>query len=147
MFRWVAVGALLLAIGGCTGSPPSYHGPTYTCCLAADIDRVYHPGDTLSIHWIAQGSPAPSGAEPHFELNAHLDGPFGTVTELKGGAAPPHTLAAAPLRPTGVAGEQPVSTIPIPLTAEPGSYDLVTSVAETGSTFSGGSIIQIAAGS
>jgi len=154
MFRWVAVGALLLAIGGCTGSPPSYHGPTYTCCLAADIDRVYHPGDTLSIHWIVQGTPAPSGAEPHFELNVSLSGSFGSVEELKsqvvqakGQAAGPQTVAAEPLHPTGVAGEQPVSTILVPLTAAPGYYNLKFSVAEPGSTFSGGSIIQIAAGS
>ena len=149
MFRWVAVGALLLSVGACTGPPlgPTYQGPTYTCCVAADINQIYHPGDTLSIHWIVQGSPAPSGAVLRFELNAHLDGPFGSVTELKGGAAGKQTVAAAPLRPTGVAGEQPVSTIQIPLTAEPGYYNLVTSVGARGSTFSGASIIQIAAGS
>jgi len=79
-------------------------------------------------------------------LNAHLDGPFGSVADLKSGAAGPQTVAAASVRPTGVAGEQPVSTILIPLTAQPGYYDLVTSVGEPGSTFSGGSVIQIAAG-
>jgi hypothetical protein len=156
MFRWVAVGALLLSVGGCAGPrvETTYQGPTYTCCVAADIDRIYHPGDTLTIHWIVQGSPAPSGAVLRFELNAHLDGPFGSVEELKsqvvhakGQAAGPQTVAAAPVRPTGAAGEQPVSTIPIPLTAEPGYYNLETSVGAAGSTFSGGSIIQIAAGS
>jgi hypothetical protein len=122
--------------------------------VAADIDRIYHPGETLSIHWIVQGSPAPSGAVPHFELNARLSGSFGSVEELKsqvvhaeGRAAGPQTVAAAPLHPTGVAGEQPVSTILIPLTAAPGYYDLTFSVSEPGDTFSGGSIIQIAAGS
>jgi len=154
MLRWVAIGALLFAVGACAGPPAPPPGPTYSCCASGDIDRIYHPGDTLSIHWIVHGPPAPSGAAPRFELDVRLSGSFGSVEELKsqvvhagGQAAGPQTVAAAPLHPTGVAGEQPVSTILIPLTAAPGYYNLEFSVAEPGSTFSGGSIIQIAAGS
>ena len=148
MLRWVAVGALLSTLAACAGPPlgPT-PGLTYSCCAATDIERIYHPGDTLTIHWIVQGTPAPSGAVPQFELNVKLSGAFGSVADLKGGAAGSRTVAAAPVHPTGLADEQPVSTILIPLTAGSGYYDLTFSVDEPGASFSGRSIVQIVSGS
>src|SRR5215471_2694907 len=110
MLRWASAGALLFGLGACAGPPPGPTGPTYSCCVAADIERIYHPGDALTIHWIVQGPPAPSGAAHQIELSARLSGAFGNVAELKGGAAASQTISAAPLHPTGVAGEQLVST-------------------------------------
>jgi hypothetical protein len=113
--------------------------------VATDIDRVYRPGETLTIHWIVQGRPV-SGAVSTIELHAYLSGPYDSLVGLKGGAAAPATFTAAPVRPAGAAGEQPISTVLIPATALPGYYNLMTSIGGSGFTVSGGSVIQVAAG-
>jgi len=116
-------------------------GPTYTCCDATSMKADYQPGDTLAIHWIVvAGKPSGGGPTRPVELDARLQGPYPTATDLKRAFvdnADPMvgaTFAAAPVRPSGQAGEQPVSLIPIPPTARP---------AEPGSTASGASIVQV----
>lgn len=141
------------ALVSCTATPsPSIEtGTAYTCCEAADVNSDYHPGQTLSVHWIVTpGTSSAGGQNQQVELNAHLAGPYATVNDLKTSAAPADkdlagvsTFTAEPVRPSGRAGEQPVSLILIPPTATPGYYNLVTSVTEPGATASGASVIHV----
>ena len=105
MLRWASAGALLFGLGACAGPPPGPTGPTYSCCVAADIERIYHPGDTLTIHWIVQGPPAPSGAAHQIELSARLSGAFGNVAgiDLHGVSAQASSMAhdSVPDEPAG----------------------------------------------
>lgn len=57
---------------------------SYTCCTAADIDRVYHPGDVLSIHWIVQkGTPTSATQPTHVNLSVRLTGPYADVSSAQ----------------------------------------------------------------
>jgi hypothetical protein len=106
------------------------------------MNRDYHPGDTVTLHWIVE----PAGMSPSdgVELDAHLTGPYPSVAELKHATtAGPFTFAAKPLHPTGHAGEAPVSDIAIPAAAPTGYYDLVVSIIEPGGSTSAGSVIQV----
>ncbi|MEV4810732.1 hypothetical protein [Micromonospora avicenniae] len=53
------------------------------------------------------------------------------------------TFTAAPVRPSGTPDERPVSTIAIGPEAEPGYYNLVTSVGGGDDTASSGSVIRV----
>lgn len=121
--------------------------PAYTCCEDLDVDRPYHPGQTLTVRWTVESPDEPGSTSPQVELTAHLTGPYGTVDDLKAASAVAGlvTFTATPVRPAGTPGERPVSTIVIGPDAEPGFYDLVTSVVGDGNTTtSGSSIIQVA---
>lgn len=123
-------------------------GPSYTCCEAADVNRDYRPGETLTIHWIVVPGEAGTPAT-QVELTARLTGPYATVTDLKTAASPgmgvagASTFVADPIRPSGQAGEQPVSVILIPPTAAPGFYNLIHTVDQPGGSAGGASIIQV----
>jgi hypothetical protein len=142
------MGCLLPTLASCvTASPaPTATGPTYRCCQAADINRTYHPGQTLTVHWIvvpATGGDGSPGRQ--VELHASLAGPYATVSGLK---ATPHdnatpTFTAPAVHPFGSAGEQPLSLILIPPTAAPGYYNLITSVNDRAGSVGGASVIQV----
>ena len=141
---------MTLASCTATSTTSSEAGTSYTCCEAADINRDYQPGDTLAIHWIViPGSLRSDSPTRELELNARLTGPYSTVSDLKdanGGGqdlAAGSALTAAPVRPSGQPGEQPVSLILIPLTAVPGSYNLTTSVSGSGFSVESGSVIRV----
>ncbi|MFG2045436.1 hypothetical protein [Dactylosporangium sp. NPDC048998] len=121
---------------------------TYTCCEARDVDTLYRPGQTLTVHWIVSGSDQPGATQPHVELAARLIGPYASVDTLKAATddqtpSEAVTFAAAPVRPSGTPDERPVSTIVIGPEAKPGYYNLITSVTGEGSTVSGASIIHV----
>ncbi|MFC0100984.1 hypothetical protein ACFFKH_26140 [Micromonospora marina] len=136
----------LLAACGTGPSEVAAAPPTYTCCEALDVDRPYQPGQTLTVHWTVEFPDEPSSTSPQVELAARLTGPYGTVDDLKAASTVPGlvTFEAAPVRPVGAPGERPVSTIAIGADAEPGFYDLTTSVIGDGNTTtSGSSIVQV----
>jgi hypothetical protein len=150
IYRSASIGCLtLITAAACAVTSPAAapKGPTYSCCQTADIQREYRPGETLAIHWIVVPGEAGAGTQSQqLELNASLAGPFGKVDELKAddaARAAVSTLTAEPVRPSGVAGEQPVSTIAIPSDAAAGFYNLVTSVSEPGGSVSGASVIRV----
>src|SRR5262249_55589760 len=94
---------------------------------------------------IVGGTPADSPAQG-IELGAELTGSFRSVVELKdsgGAGAGVSTIKADPVWPTGVPGEQPVSVIPIPVTADSGYYNLTIAIVEAGSTIAAASVIQV----
>jgi hypothetical protein len=141
-----------MALASCTAtsSTSTETGPSFTCCEAADINRDYQPGDTLTLHWIVAPGKLGSGSPTReLDLNAHLTGPYATVGDLKKAngrgedLAAESTFTAKPIRPSGQPGEQPVSLILIPPTAAPGYYNLTTSVSGSGFSFGGATIIQV----
>jgi hypothetical protein len=151
------VAAASVCVSACTmGGPGRGQSPaaiTYSCCEAGDVNAVYHPGQTMYLHWIVDepsedGSPVTARGLP-VELIAGLTGPYRSVQELKSNEAPSpgqgsRTFLAPTLRPARVPGERPVSAIAIPNDAGSGYYDLTFSVTEVGGgTFSGAGIIQI----
>ncbi|WP_435123066.1 hypothetical protein [Micromonospora tulbaghiae] len=145
------LGCLAVPLLAACGTEPSEVAPapppTYACCEALDIDKPYQPGQTLTVRWTVQSPDEPGSTSPQVELAARLTGPFGTVDDLKAATAVPGlvTFTAAPVRPTGTPGERPVSTIVIGPDAQPGFYDLTTSViGEGNTTTSGSSIVQVA---
>jgi hypothetical protein len=149
-YRWLVLAIMTFAVTACASPsrPAAPAGLTYTCCDAADINKTYRPGETLKVHWTAQGTPV-AGSALSIELTATLAGPFSSVADLKNSVmmkgAPAVTLAADTVRPTGALGEQPVSVIVIPGDATPGYYNLATTMVEPGSNVSGGSVIEIIA--
>ncbi|MBB4751376.1 hypothetical protein [Actinoplanes lobatus] len=124
---------------------------TYSCCSAEDVDTLYRPGQTMSVHWMVEAPNGPATDAPPVELTARLSGPYATVEELKAAEgdlrnpAGDVTFTAPPIRPTGTPGEQPVSSIPISADARPGYYYLITSENQGGGSVSGGSIIRVVA--
>ncbi|MGN9803046.1 hypothetical protein [Micromonospora sp. L32] len=139
----------LLAACSAEPSGPVAAAPvTYSCCEARDVDRLYQPGQTLTVHWTVESPDEPGGTPPQVELTARLTGPFATVGDLKAateGTVPGLvTFAAAPVRPSGAPDERPVSTIVIGQEAKPGYYNLVTSLVDNDNTASGGeSVVQV----
>ncbi|MER5705104.1 hypothetical protein ABT023_24575 [Micromonospora sp. NPDC002296] len=141
----------LLAACGAESSGPGEAAPTtYTCCEAQDVDRLYQPGQTLTVHWTVDSPEEPGGNPPQVELAARLTGPFAAVGDLKaateGAPTVPGlvTFAAAPVRPSGTPDERPISTIVIGPDAKPGYYNLATSVVGDDNTASSGdSIVRV----
>ncbi|MGR6318306.1 hypothetical protein Q2K19_01280 [Micromonospora soli] len=143
-----------LAACGPEPSGPVAAGPvTYTCCAASEVDRLYRPGQTVTLHWSVEAPDEPGPATPpRVELTALLTGPFATVDELKIATTDTRTVpglvtfAAAPVRPSGAPGERPVSTIAIGSDARPGYYHLATSVIGDGGTAGGASVVRLVPG-
>jgi hypothetical protein len=123
----------------------------YTCCGATDVEKLYEPGETLTVQWTVKAPDGPVVAPPQVELTARLTGPYDTVDKLKTSeadtkaAAGDVAFAAAPIRPAGTPDERPVSKMVISPAAEPGYYNLITSVRQDHSTSSGASIIRVVA--
>ena len=120
---------------------------TYTCCAAADVDPVRHPGDVVLVHWTTSSEPSSQPAHPiSVTLTAALAGPYDTVMQLKGGvsAHPSSPIArAAPVKTTDQASGTPVSRIVIPSDARDGFYELQFSIREGGGIVSSGSVIHV----
>lgn len=140
----------LTAACGPEPSGPVRAAPTYTCCAARDVGTLYQPGQILTVHWIVESPDEPGAIPPQVELAARLTGPFATVDDLKAATEDTQTVSgrvtfsAAPVRPSGEPDERPVSTIVIGPEAEPGYYNLVTSVIGDDNTASGGgSIVRV----
>ncbi|MFI6784842.1 hypothetical protein [Micromonospora sp. NPDC050276] len=153
--RLVAVACLaLLVTSGCgserfttaAGTPT-----TYTCCDGEDVDTVYQPGQDMTVNWIVRPGTDPAAKPAQVELTARLTGPYGDFSELKsaaGGTVRPAsgevTFEARPVRPSGAAGERPVSVIPIAEDAPPGYYNLIFAVHEDGGVVGGASVVRVA---
>jgi len=89
---------------------------SYTCCASADIDRVYHPGDVMTVHWIVQNeAPTSATQSTQIDLSAKLSGPYADVSSLKQreiGAtsiAAATSISAAPIVTSDWAGGAPTS--------------------------------------
>ena len=120
---------------------------SYTCCTTADVDRVYHPGDVMTIHWIVQRGALTSATQPtQVDLSASLTGPYADVTSLKEHALKDTaSISAAPTVTSDWAGGAPISRLVIPAKAVPGFYDVRTASTSGGMTGGGHSIVRVAA--
>src|SRR3989442_13306631 len=89
-------------LGGCSPSSAGQSGLTYarytfTCCTASDIQSAWHPGQTVSLHWIvvaagaAQERPRPPPTACGRPPGAHA-----TEQRPQRGAPAPPTGPAAP---------------------------------------------------
>ena len=150
LLRTASVLALsVLSLTACdsdSGSGQHEAVSSFTCCTAHDVNRVYHPGDVVTIHWIRETSKAVGASEPTpLTLTAHLDGAFAGVAEAKApGARGTDPATAEPVHVTDRTMRSPVSTFRIPATAGPGLYNLTTRVASPHGSVSGGTIIRVA---
>jgi hypothetical protein len=122
----VLLGAVLL-LSGCTApdvasSVPQYD---YSCCSDQDVETIYSPDSTLSLHWIVTPTTVQTAAIPGAtSLEAILYGPFKTAEDVK---EDPHAgvgIKAPTLHPDVKAGSAETSEIAIPKGAEPGYYNL-----------------------
>jgi len=120
---------------------------SYTCCTAADIDRVYHPGDVMSIHWIVQNGMPTSATQPtEVSLSVRLTGPYADISSLKErGVKGTSSISAAAIVTSDWVGGAPTSRLVIPANASPGFYDLSTGTKSGGMTAGGASIVRVAA--
>jgi hypothetical protein len=120
---------------------------SYTCCTAADIERVYHPGDVMSIHWIVQSGMPTSATQPtQVSLSVRLTGPYADISSLKErGVKGTSSISAAPIVTSDWVGGAPTSRLVIPANASPGFYDLSTGTKSGGMTAGGASIVRVAA--
>ena len=134
-------------------SPPTMDGPpfsfSYTCCSASVVDTIYHPGQTIVVHW-SRTQYSRDGARPAtITLSMGLTGPFGTVSSLKQksiGAHPqlgPITANAAPIRLKDNVAGSPVSRIQIPKDATSGYYNMTMKTGTKDLSVSGASVIRI----
>lgn len=150
-FALVAV--LAVAGAGCAASSstsPSFvrHvSYTYSCCVAADIETVRHPGDVVTLHWIVAPSSESAQAQPDepVTLAASLNGPFSDVASLKSAPNGASALPAAAVKTTTWAGGAPISRIQIPSITLAGYYNLSFRVGSGGSSDGGASVIQVVA--
>jgi len=140
------LGAMLLtaSCGAASTSAVTYATYSVTCCQSSDIDQLYHPGETLVLHWIVSpGPPTSSHAPTRLTLSASLDGAFGSVADLKGGSPAADTPRAASVTTTDRSPTVPNSVIQLPADLAPGYYNLVFKIAAAGNSFGGASVIQI----
>lgn len=147
----VALAALGLIGAGCSASGGT-NGPqravtTFTCCTGRDVNRVYHPGDTMTIHWIKDTGRTGTHGQSAYMLKAELDGSFQGVVQAKAPhALGVHTASAHLIQVSPALADTatPVSRIRIAVDATPGLYNLTTTVIDGGSRESGTTIIRVA---
>jgi hypothetical protein len=148
------LGAAALASGCGTSSLPAvtYAQYTVTCCQSGDINRLYHPGDALVVHWIVSPSTrTASDVVTTLTLSVTLEGAYASVPALKSGppaplgngAPPAYTLRAVTVTTTDRSITAPTSVIQLPADLPTGYYDLVTAVTAPDSITSGGGVIQV----
>jgi len=150
--RWkVGTASLVTALASAACSSPSgtdtvgYQQFQYTCCAGSDVQRVWHPGQDFTLHWIVEPAGMTSGPRQHpITLTAVLTGPYPSVAALKAAGAHAQTLAATPIHVTDQLPGNPVSTIPLPRSLPAGWYNLDVSVDSAGGNrVGGGSVIHV----
>lgn len=122
----VAAGILV----GCSPSSASQSGLTYarytfTCCTASDIQSAWHPGETVSLHWIVVAAGATADSRPlPITITAALAGPYANINGLKGGAPAARTIPAPALNTDDRNPTAPISTFALPSDLAMGFYNL-----------------------
>ena len=137
-------------LGGCSPSSAgqsvvTYARYTFTCCTASDIQSAWHPGETVSLHWIVVAAGATADSRPlPITLTAVLAGPYANVNGLKGGAPAAMTIPAAALNTDDRNPTAPTSTFALPSDLAPGFYNLAFKVDYGGGNGLGGaSVVQV----
>jgi hypothetical protein len=146
-----AVGSVLILLGllcaACGGPSPHASGVSYattrfTCCTRADVEQVWRPGETLTVHWIAQDGARTADAAPHaVRLTVTLTGPYADAASLKRAAAAARRLEAAAITVDDRTATAPISAIALPADLPPGLYDLAFEVDLGGGNRMGGASV------
>lgn len=124
----------------------TYTRYTFTCCTASDIQSAWHPGETVSLHWIVVAGVTPDSRARPITMTAVLAGPYANVNGLKGGAPAARTLSAAALNTDDRNPTAPTSTFALPSDLAPGFYNLAFKVDYGGGNRVGGaSVVQVGA--
>jgi hypothetical protein len=136
-----------LSLAGCASATPhavvGYEQFRFACC-ANDVQRAWHPGEGMSLHWIAERAGTTSDQTGHpMTLTAVLTGPYASIAVLKAGGPTTRSLAAAPLSVSDRMSGDPVSSIDLPLDLPVGWYNLAFTVKSAGSTVGSATIIQV----
>lgn len=141
----------LLAAGCGTGAPPP-PGPMFaryqfTCCTDADINQVWHPGDTVMLHWHAESTTPDGTNTPHdVLLTAALSGPYGDVPTLKQGGGAQYAVQGSVVRTNDRSAASPVTTFFLPSDLPAGYYSLTIKVdTGGGNSTSFGSVVVVGA--
>jgi hypothetical protein len=147
----IGLASVALALSACASTAanqaPRQAVSAFTCCIGHDVNRIYHPGDLVTIHWIRDTSEAVAPSNPiPITLTAHLEGPFAGVVQAKiRGAHGNDQVRASPVQVTDRTIGAPVSRLRIPARAAPGLYNLTFRIAQSGGSLSGQSLIHVTA--
>jgi len=141
----VLLGLVAAACGGGAATPAPVATTSYTCCPRDDVDRVWQPGETLTLHWTARPGTR-SGASHVVRLTATLTGPYADAGALKRGAAAARRLQNVVTTTDERTEPAPVSSIVLPSDLPPGLYNLATDVDLGGGSHAGGaSVVRVGA--
>ena len=143
----LAGGLLLSACGSPAPAPTGIPRYQFTCCADADVSQIWHPGETVVLHWQAQrvGS---DGTDTRHEvvLTAVLSGPYPDVPTLKKGAGGQYAVQGSVVRTDDASATPPVTTFFLPTDLPPGYYDLALKVdMRGGSSMSVESVVRVGA--
>ena len=147
--EWRRFIAVVLAVGAAVALSIVAHsssGPTpgaegrvtatygYSCCSAALVDTVYHPGEVMAIHWTRVVLPPAMYGHGVLLLSARLVGPFASVEELKAtitsspSSRQAVNVASSVTRVRNTVAANPVTRVAIPSTAAAGYYNLTVTM-------------------
>jgi hypothetical protein len=150
----LAIAGMMAAgfLGGCSPSSAGLSSQTYarytfTCCTTSDIQRAWHPGETVSLHWIVVAAGTTTDSRPlPITITAVLAGPYANVNGQKGGGHAARTLPAAALNTDDRNPTAPTSAFALPSDLGPGFYHLAFKVDYGGGNSLGGaSVVQVGA--
>ncbi|MEV6602149.1 hypothetical protein AB0M36_35665 [Actinoplanes sp. NPDC051346] len=139
----LAVGLSLLSplmATACGDDASSSKVLVYSCCKKEDLDKAYRPGETVSLHWVAEEKERQPSAGST-ELTARIVGPTGSSD-----SSVSLRLTAPPVKVSGSAGTPPVIEIQIPRDATPGNYSVSHTRRGGGENVTGEATIKIVAG-
>ena len=128
------------------GPPFAY---SYTCCEASVVNTIYHPGQTIVVHWSRTQYSLDGNRAATITLSMGLTGPFRTVNSLKHESigAHPHlgrtTASSALIHLKDNVVDSPVSRIQIPKDAGSGYYNMTTKTGTKDLWVSGATVIRI----
>jgi hypothetical protein len=151
------IGLLALAFGvalsACTGPPQpgslTYTTYSYHCCPEITGSDTWHPGQHVTLHWLAETGRTTDTSPHPIVLSVSLTGPFPSVDALKQaitqGSKPAgvRTINAAPISTTDRTLGEPASELDLPSDLPPGYYNLGTQTSSAGLSAGGGAVISV----
>ena len=142
------IGFTVFAVACGTSSQPTTTYPTYqfSCCRADDVNRTWHPGETVELQWTVQpGAPAANSTPYTVILSATLKGPYADVTTLKQLGPVTNSIAGSVVRTNNRTAEPaPVTEIVLPADLPTGFYNLDVKVDSGGGNwYSASTVIHV----
>lgn len=126
----------------------------YVCCNSGDVAVAWHPGENVSLHWIAQAAPSPSNAVVAsartspipLVFQAGLYGPYPSVGQAQadGPKASQVLLKSSSYSTNDWAGRSFSVSFTLSPDFQPGFYDLRTIEAAPGQSNVADMVISVA---